>query len=271
MNVRNESILSKSKGAHPPFVLTLSGSDSSGCAGMQADNRAIHAAGGFPLNVLTAITVQTPKGVEKVSIQSGEFVGEQISHLLESYPITAIKSGMLGNEDIATSVLRSLKKFPEIPYVLDPVMVSTSGTRLLEEGALEVFRNGLFHRATLITPNLDELRLLSGDRLIDPTDAARELAETTNSSVLLKGGHIDGTDCIDWLFTADREPRPYRASRIQSDNLRGTGCALSSAIAAYLGQGDIVPDAVHKGKELLSDRIRQGVSVHWVGDGPAFG
>ena len=239
---------------HPPYILTISGSDSSGCAGMQADNRAILASGGFPINVLTAVTLQTPSGVERVEPASAEFVAKQLRRLLQTFPVAAIKSGMLATGLIAGAVAEVLEDFPSIPYVLDPVLVSTSGSQLLEEEGVAVVRARLMPRATVTTPNSDELWVLSAEDVRKGRiESCRILAKGIGQAVLLKGGHEDGQISEDWLLMPDGTETNFASPRIETENLRGTGCVLSSAIAGFLGRGDSLIQSVHSAKELLTD------------------
>ena len=210
----------------PPYVLTISGSDSSGHAGMQTDNRAIHSVGAFPLNVLTAVTLQGPQGVEAVEQMSADFVEAQLRLILKNYRVRAIKSGMLGSAEIAARVAQVLSSYPDIPYVLDPVLCSSSGAVLLPSDAVGILRSRLMPRASLTTPNVDELAALSGGQISEANSAAAQLAEVCGQAVLLKGGHREGAHCDDWLFYADGRRRCYREPRIETRNTRGTGCAL---------------------------------------------
>ncbi|MCH6259031.1 hydroxymethylpyrimidine/phosphomethylpyrimidine kinase [Puniceicoccaceae bacterium K14] len=253
------------------FVLTISGSDSSGGAGMQADNRAILAAGAFPLNVVTAITLQTPEGVEEVDLVDVERVRLHTRRLLDLYPVKSIKGGMLGSLDIATAVAEILMDFPDIPYVLDPVLASTSGHDLLDPKALAYLRETLMPRAVLITPNLQELYALSEQpREVPPLVAAQGLAKYIKRFVLLKGGHFFGAQCEDWLVNPDGGQEVFAGERIESKNVRGTGCALSSLIAAHLAGGSSVPAAVLKAKRELESSIRSMADRPWEGPGPAY-
>lgn len=238
---------------------------------MQADNRAILSAGAFPLNVLTAVTLQTPGGVEAVELMSPEFVKWQALRLLESYPVAAIKSGMLGSSEIALTVADLLNDFPEIPYVLDPVLISTSGHRLLDISGIDILRDRLMHRATLTTPNLDELYALSGATDRKPLlDLALALVERVGQAVLLKGGHVPGGHCEDWLLSRDGGRELLSCKRVESRNLRGTGCALSAVIAAQLALGDELSQAVHTARHILNGALQRQAGIPWIGTGPAF-
>ncbi len=234
---------------------------------MQADNRGIHAVGAFPLNVLTAVTLQTPKGVEAVELLPAEMVARQVRVLLERYPVAAIKSGMLGTAETVRCVAEVLEAWPEIPYVVDPVLCSTSGRRLLEAGAVDCVRTRLMPRAVLTTPNLEELGVLAGGTTLAD---AETLARACGQHILVKGGHADGAQCEDWLVGSDGQRECFIAERVATRHLRGTGCALSAMIAGCLAQGAALPEAVLRAKELLSRSLCRSVGAQWSGDGPAF-
>ena len=254
----------------PRYVLTISGSDSSGRAGMQTDNRAIHSTGGFPLNVVTAVTLQSPQGVEAVELMSADFVEAQLRSILKAYRVSAIKSGMLGNAAIVRRVATVLSEYPQIPYVLDPVLCSTSGTVLLDPAGVEVLRSLLMPRAMVTTPNLDEVAILSGIA-DDARTAATQLASACGQAILLKGGHATGTKSDDWLFYPDGRRDFYRDDRIETRNTRGTGCALSALIAAHLAwEPDELKDAIKSAKDQLSCALSEHRQEAWEGGGPSF-
>jgi len=254
----------------PKYVLTISGSDSSGRAGMQTDNRAIHACGGYPLNVLTAVTVQGPTGVESVELMSADFVEQQLRSMLKSYPVKAIKSGMLGNADIVLRVAQVLSEYPEVPYVLDPVICSSSQAVLLEPAGVKFLRSLLMPRAILTTPNLDEVKLLSGFS-DDVWEAGAKLAKGSGQVVLLKGGHASTANCDDWLFYPDGGRSCHSVERIQTNNSRGTGCALSSLIAAHLAREPCeLERAIRAAKDQLSCSLYEHRNEAWQDAGPSF-
>ncbi len=257
----------------PRYVLTISGSDSSGGAGMQTDNRAILAGGAFPLNVLTAVTLQVPAGVIAVKCLPAAFVEQQLRVLLQAYPVTAIKSGMLGNAVIARRVADVLTDFPEIPYLLDPVLRTTCGYPLLDCTGTLIVRECLMPRATLTTPNLDELAILA-NRAIPDNDAmiaaGRVLASDTGRPLLLKGGHRGGSYSRDWLLYPDGQRKVFSARRVDSINTRGTGCALSALIAARLARGDRLEAAITYAKRRLGTSLRAQAQHDWRGAGPAM-
>lgn len=258
-------------GREPYYVLTISGSDSSGGAGMQADNRAILAAGAFPLNVLTAVTLQTTSGVESVERMSAAFVRTQVRRILECYPVRAMKSGMLSSLEIVEALADVLAEYPELPYVLDPVMRSSGGQELLEADAVEILRSRLMPCAHLTTPNVDELSVLcNAGSARSPLEQAQELANRVGRHILLKGGHLGGELCEDGLVAPGGGLEWFSGERLDSSNVRGTGCVLSALIAARLARGDALSVAVGRAKEMLTQGIARQAGVRWAGSGPAF-
>ncbi|MGC6506723.1 MAG: bifunctional hydroxymethylpyrimidine kinase/phosphomethylpyrimidine kinase [Coraliomargaritaceae bacterium] len=238
------------------YVLTISGSDSSGCSGMQADNRVIHAAGAMPLNVITACTLQTPKGLHALNLSDAAEVERQVNALLDTYPVRAIKIGMLGNASMVTAVARSLKARAERPFVvLDPVVSSSSGSALLDTDGLKALNEELLPLVGLVTPNLEEMPLL-------------RLPESV--AVLRKGGHAEGTKCVDRLILPDGREMEFSEERVNTPNTRGTGCALSAGIAAYLANGCRLPQACERAKSLLQESLRSKVDFEFTGTGPSF-
>ncbi len=238
-----------------PYVLTVSGSDSSGCAGLQADNRAIHFAGAMPLNVISANTLQTPAGVLESIPTAATVLEKQMRALLEAYPVRAVKLGMLGTAAIVEAMARVLADYPEVFVVLDPVVLSTSGQSLLEDAGLQILNERLLPLVALVTPNLDESELLH---------------PPAGCPVLVKGGHGEGADAVDVLYLKGGESVEFSQSRIATENARGTGCALSSLIAAYVAQGlELVP-AIRRAKQELHAALCRNRSVSFDGPGPAF-
>ena len=238
-----------------PYVLTVSGFDSSGCAGLQMDNRVIHAVGAMPLNVLTAWTLQTTNVMQQCRLADADDVQGSMQAMLESYPVAAIKIGMLGNAAIVEAVVAVLKEYPAISTVLDPVLATSSGTDLLDGAGREYMNSALIPLVNLVTPNLEE---------------ASKLELTAARAVLLTGGHQVGDDCVDTLRIAKELPIEYRKARISTQNCRGTGCALSSAIAAYLAIGESLISACQKAKNLLHRSLTQRAQLSFNGAGPAL-
>lgn len=253
----------------PPVALTIAGSDPSGGAGIQADLKTFAANGVYGLSVITAATAQGTAGVRSVHPLPPEVVAQQVMAVLEDTPADVIKLGMLGNADVAQVVSGFLGSIPEIPLVWDPVLKSTSGHSLLE-GADHAVR-GLIKRATLITPNLDEASALSKRPLAtDPQSmemTGKTLLAMGAQAVLIKGGHLQGDDAVDILIQPDQDPVIFSEKRIDTHNTHGTGCTLSSAIAAGLAKGLDMAAACGAGKAYLTKAM---AAADW-DLGPGYG
>nr|WP_136055924.1 bifunctional hydroxymethylpyrimidine kinase/phosphomethylpyrimidine kinase [Microbacterium sp. K24] len=252
-----------------PRVLTIAGSDPSGGAGIQADLKSIAANGGYGMAAVTALTVQNTQGVRAVHVPPADFLRAQLEALSDDIVIDAVKIGMLADAEVIRVVGAWLDAIRPPHVVLDPVMVATSGDRLLDpeaEGALR----GLLRRAHLITPNLAELAALAGrdlDGWADALAAAEELSADIGAAVLVKGGHLDGDDAPDALIDARRGWRQeFTGSRIDTRNTHGTGCSLSSALATRLAQGEDAPTAVRSARAWLRESLRNGETLR-VGHG----
>jgi hydroxymethylpyrimidine/phosphomethylpyrimidine kinase len=241
----------------PQVVLTIAGSDCSAGAGIQADLKTFQH---FRLHGLTAITCvvsETANVVQRVHPVPVEVVADQVSLLLESFPVAAIKTGMLFSADHVRAIAKILTTWKTVPLVVDPVMVASTGTALVEDDAIETYRDQLLPIATLITPNLPEAETLleSSIRESNLREAAVELAATFRAAVLLKGGHIGGSQCIDVLAKPSGEVREFSAPRLSVQASHGTGCTLSAAIAARLACGDLLGDAVACAKTFLGETL----------------
>ena len=233
-------------GTRPAIALTIAGSDSGGGAGIQADLKTFHRLGVFGTSVITAVTAQNTRGVTAWRAVEADLVRAQLDAVAEDLRPHALKSGMLGDATVVCTVADGLARHRLDRYVLDPVMVATSGDLLLEEGAVEAIRTVLLPRALLVTPNLDETAVLLGRPVRTPgemADAARALTGLGARAALVKGGHLAGPEVVDVLFDG-REIREFRRARIETSNLHGTGCTLSAAITAGLAMGRPLPDAV---------------------------
>ncbi len=256
--------------SHPARILTIAGSDSSGGAGIQADLKTILALGGYGMSALTAITAQNTLGVFGVHAIPPEMVAAQIEAVLDDPGVDAIKTGMLLNREIIEAIADVLDKHPAIPLVLDPVMVATSGARLIDEDAQELVMTRLLHRATLITPNLPEADALTGLRITDQQSleaAGCIIHDLGARAVLIKGGHRDGEEVVDWLFDGV-EWTPFRAPRIHTTGGHGTGCTLASAIATRLGQGMDLKAAIESAKTYLNGALEHAWPGFGKGTGP---
>ena len=244
----------------PPAILTIAGSDCSGGAGVQADIKTISALSAYAASVITAVTAQNTLGVQGVVPMQAKVVSQQLQSVLEDLPIGAIKIGMLPNASVARVVAKALSRYPDLPVVCDPVMVSTSGRRLMEPETLQVLQKDIFPRCTLITPNLPEASILLDQPITDVESmrkAASLLSAKYRTRVLLKGGHLPGDTVYDILGGATWT-NDFKFPKIASDNLHGTGCTLSSAIATYLGAGLSLFESVMQGEIHVMNAIRAG-------------
>lgn len=255
--------------ASVPRVLSIAGSDPSGGAGIQADLKSIAANGGYGMAVLTALTAQNTRGVRAVHVPPADFLRAQLDALSDDIVIDAVKIGMLADTEVIRTVGEWLEAVRPPIVVLDPVMVATSGDRLLAPDAERALRE-LLSRATLVTPNLAELTVLSGREIVDWNDAisaAEELSAEVGAAILVKGGHLTGDDAPDALVDARRGLRAeFIGSRIPTGNTHGTGCSLSSALATLLARGEEPADAVLAARTWLRESLRAGESLR-VGHG----
>ncbi len=241
-----------------PVALTIAGSDSSGGAGIQADLKTFAALGVYGASAITALTAQNTQGVAGIHPVPPEFVVEQIDAVFSDLAVGAVKIGMVAQLAVIEAIVVSLKRWSPKHIVLDPVMVATSGDRLLNVGAVEALRSELVPIASIITPNLPEAAVLLDEAVA--TDAAaiqnqgKRLLALGCPAVLIKGGHGEGSESVDYLVRADgfiALPAPRVATR----NTHGTGCSLSSAIAAGLAKGEPLESAVRNAKSFVSAAI----------------
>lgn len=239
----------------PPRILAIAGSDSSGGAGIQADIKTITMLGGFAMTAITAATAQNSVGVQAIAPLGGEFVATQIQSCVEDIGVDAIKIGMLHDLDIVSNVASALEQISrEVPIVLDPVMVATSGAALITPDTTAQMREALFPRATLVTPNLPELEYLTGLNIGTTGEieqAAHSLAEAHRCHVLAKGGHTDDARIIDVLVAPDGAVRHFDHRRVETRHTHGTGCTLSSAVATLLGHGQSLEHAVRLARNFV--------------------
>jgi hydroxymethylpyrimidine/phosphomethylpyrimidine kinase len=229
----------------PPVALTIAGSDSGGGAGIQADLKTFHAFGVFGCSVITAVTAQNTLEVTAVHMIPEEMVREQIRAVASDIPPDAVKTGMLASAVVVETVAQAIDEHRLPNYVLDPVMISTSGHRLLDRDAEDSIRRELIPLAAVVTPNLHEARVLTGLSVEAPgdfADAARAILELGARAVLVKGGHLAGEEVVDLLLSEEGE-RVWTRPRISTAAGHGTGCTLSAALAAGLAAGRSLPDA----------------------------
>lgn len=243
-------------------VLTIAGSDSGGGAGIQADLKTFAALGCYGLSVITALTAQNTVGVTGIHPVPSVFVEQQIEAVLTDIGADAVKIGMLFSGELIRTVAAALRRHRPGAIVVDPVMVAQSGDRLLQDEAVSAIKTELIPLATVITPNLPEAEVLVGRPLTTAADmetAARELAALGCPYVLIKGGHADGTTCTDILYHAgDNRFDRFAHPRIATANTHGTGCTLSSAIAAHLAHGHGMEAAVARAGGFIHEAIVAG-------------
>lgn len=251
-------------------VLTIAGSDSGGGAGIQADLKTFAALGCYGMSAITALTAQNTLEVNAIHPVPPDFAAAQIAAVFEDIGADAVKIGMLYSAELIRVVAGQLRRYAAGNIVLDPVMVAQSGDRLIESDAVGAIRDHLMPLATIVTPNLPEAEVLADRRIRSREDmaaAARELARGGSEAVLLKGGHLETTDSSDLLHLC-RENRfvTLPAERIASRNTHGTGCTLSSAVAAQLARGDDLETAVRRAKDYLTGALRAGAAYR-IGNG----
>jgi hydroxymethylpyrimidine/phosphomethylpyrimidine kinase len=243
-------------------LLTIAGSDSGGGAGIQADLKTFSALGCYGMSAVTALTAQNTLGVTGIHPVPPAFVAEQIEAVFSDIGADAVKIGMLYSAELIASVADSLKKHGATNVVLDPVMVAQSGDKLLRDDAIDAVREYLMPLADVVTPNLPEAAVLLGREIRTRSEmesAARDLTRFGSRGILLKGGHLDTDDSTDLLFlSGETLPIFFEEERIETRNNHGTGCTLSSAIAAYLARGESVVDAVRRAKRYITEAIRAG-------------
>lgn len=233
-------------------ALTIAGSDSSGGAGIQADLKTMMANGVFGMSVVTALTAQNTMGVSAVSESSPEFLAAQIDSVFEDIPPDAVKVGMVSSAALIHVIAERLRHYAVEKLVVDPVMVATSGARLLDETAISVLQEELLPLALVITPNLQEAEVLFGKKISTKAEmevAASDISAKCGCAVLLKGGH--SSDEADDLLCQEGAMHWFTAERVQNPNTHGTGCTLSSAIASNLALGCNLEEAVEKAKAYV--------------------
>ncbi len=258
-----------------PVALTIAGSDCSAGAGIQADLKTFQHFRVHGLTAVTCVVSETANIVRMVHPVPVEIVSDQVSLLMESFPVAAVKTGMLFSATHVRAVAEILRRWPTIPLVVDPVMVASTGDSLLEDDAVAAYREELLPLARLITPNLPEAEVLLGHPVGDDLDAAAlELETIYGTAVLLKGGHLAANDCVDVLADGGVIHR-FTAPRIPVPGSHGTGCTLSAAICAQIARGEELARAVGISKSYLGETLRQshgfsppgGTAVHALNQG----
>lgn len=253
-----------------PVALTVAGSDSGGGAGIQADVKTMEAHGVFGTSVVAAVTAQNTRGVASSYTLPTDEIEAQLDAVLDDFDLGAVKTGMLATREVIETVTERLAGV-DAPLVVDPVMVAASGDRLLSADAESAYED-LVAAATLVTPNVDEASVLSGVDVTDPEsagEAAERLVEMDAKAALVKGGHLDGARVVDTLVvadtTGDKQVHRFEHPRVDTDAAHGSGCTLSSAIAARLARGESLVEAVDGGTDFLHRAVRYGLDV---GEGP---
>lgn len=248
-----------------PVALTIAGSDCSAGAGVQADLKTFSALGVYGLTAITCVVAETPGKVVRIQAIEPDIVVEQVRILLESFPVAAIKTGMLYSGEIVQRVAALLRTWnaaadSPVPVVVDPVMVATSGDLLLQQDAIDIYERELFPLASVVTPNLDEAGTLLGEPIRDlpaMRAAGHRLADKYGVPMLLKGGHLGGDTAIDFLFHHDGAVVEVAAPFTRDVHTHGTGCTYSAAIAAALASGASLEEAVARGKRFVTAAIAQ--------------
>lgn len=253
----------------PPRILIIAGSDSGGGAGIQADIKTVTMLGGYAMTAITAITAQNTLGVESVMPVSADMVLKQIDMVLGDIGADAVKIGMIGSAATALAVAERLERLENIPIILDPVMVASSGAALADAATIGAFEK-LMVAATLVTPNAPELAVLTGHEvtnILDMEAAAHRLAERADIAVLAKGGHLEGSDIVDLLVLPGGAMTRWNSNRIETRHTHGTGCTLASAVATNLGHGLPLVEAVARAR-LFVRRAMAAAPGFGAGHGP---
>ncbi|CAM5344993.1 Hydroxymethylpyrimidine/phosphomethylpyrimidine kinase OS=Afipia felis OX=1035 GN=thiD PE=4 SV=1 [Afipia felis] len=241
-----------------PVALTIAGSDTIAGAGIQADLKTFSALGVYGTTAITALTAQNTRGVSGIHEAPAGFVKAQIDAVMSDLAVAAVKIGMTASQPIIEAIAERLSHWRAKNVVLDPVMIATSGDRLLADGAVEAIRTQLMPRATIVTPNLPEAAALLDEDVArtedDIAEQGRRISKLGVPWVLIKGGHGEGAESVDYLVSADRLVR-FAAPRVNTRNVHGTGCTLASAIAAGLAKGESLEAAVKQAKDYVSAAI----------------
>lgn len=249
-------------------ILTIAGSDSSGGAGIQADIKTITALKMYAMSAITALTAQNTTGVSDIFEVTPDFVGKQLDSIFTDIFPDAVKIGMVSNSEIIKVIAQKLKYYNAKQIVIDPVMVSTSGSRLISEEAQKTLINLLMPLGTVITPNIPEAETLSGIEIKDENDmfrSAQIISQSYDGAILIKGGHLVN-DAIDLLYK-DGQSKWFSSERIDNPNTHGTGCTLSSAIACNLAKGYTLETSIQNAKNYLTGALKAKLNLG-KGSGP---
>lgn len=247
-----------------PTGITIAGSDSCGGAGIQADLKTFSALGVYGMSVITAITAQNTKKICGIQAVDAEVIKNQIDLLFEDFEMDAVKIGMVYRAETVSILADALRRYRPRWIVLDPVLISTSGNQLLEDAAVESMVSQLFPLANLVTPNIPETEFLTRRPIRSENDfeqAAQAFLQMGCSAILIKGGHGEGKNKTDRYFSKEGDNRLFVHPTIESQNTHGTGCTLSSAIAAFLALGNPMPLAIEKAENYLAQAIEAGREI----------
>lgn len=247
-----------------PTVLTIAGSDSGGGAGIQADLKTFSALGCYGTSAITAVTVQNTVGVSGIHGIPAAIVGQQTKAVMDDIKPLAIKVGMIHTTEQAIAIVHVLKGYPYVPIIFDPVMVSSSGYKLMEDSTIAALKTELFSLAALVTPNLDEAMLIADMNISTVEDmevAAACFLKLGCNAVLIKGGHLKGVNLYDVYADVNGLKHKFESDFIESNNIHGTGCTLSSAIAAYMALENDMLTSIEKAKNYVHQAIEYGKDV----------
>lgn len=255
-----------------PIVLSIAGSDSGGGAGIQADLKTMSALGCFAATAITAVTVQNTLGVTRIHAIPVEIVIAQIKAVMDDLRPSAIKIGMVHSAELSIAIAETLQAYRDVPFVLDPVMVASSGDSLIEKGTVAMLKKEMFPLAQLLTPNLDEAAILADmeiNTIYDMKEAARRIMQYGCNAVLIKGGHLKGPDLYDVYLDKSGAEHIFTTAAIDTINTHGSGCSLSSAIASYIALGNELQTAIMQSKIYIHQAIEHGRDVKTgAGHGP---
>ena len=250
------------------IVLSIAGSDPSGGAGIQQDIKVISALGGYASAVITALTVQNTMGVQSVTAVDAFVVKAQIHAVLTDLDVKAVKIGQIPNIGVAKAIVKELEflrtEVRSVPVIYDPIMMSSSGHQFMDSECIAYVAGNLFPLCTLITPNLPEAEMLADAKLTDIftiKSAGMGLVKKYGTAFLIKGGHASGSEMTDTLFTADGGTFRFTFQKVESRNLHGTGCTLSSAIATYMAKGYTLQQSTGYAKRFVYDAITRSVNL----------
>ncbi|MFI3253857.1 MAG: bifunctional hydroxymethylpyrimidine kinase/phosphomethylpyrimidine kinase [Eubacteriales bacterium] len=249
-------------------VLTIAGSDCSGGAGIQADLKTFSAHNHYGMSVITALTAQNTTGVQGILDVSPEFVGNQLDSVFTDIVPDSVKIGMVSRIEIVEVIAMKLKEYSAKNVVLDPVMVATSGAKLMGDDVISALITKLFPLATVITPNILEAQVLSGETISNKEEmvkGSQKIRKVTDVAILVKGGHL--VDCADDLLLNGDKISWFTGKRVDNPNTHGTGCTLSSSIACNLASGFSLEESIQKAKNYLSGALESGLDLG-AGSGP---